>query len=187
MKAKKRIRYIQFLFSKKCHTVYNPRLKGLVNALEDCQRLFLRSINLGPTLEDTSTESYCHRPRQLGLEPLFLKRIKSSLILAYKMVSSLVPGSSPFFPPHSAATAVFSVPGGTRAATALRAHPFQLQLAGPQDDGWTAGSSEKSFNFLISQIWKNLPLDAAAYGTLSSFSSAMENHHAEFSLSPFVV
>ncbi|GAV03838.1 hypothetical protein RvY_14213 [Ramazzottius varieornatus] len=77
--------------------VYNPRLKGLVNALEDCQRLFLRSINLAPASEDTSTERNCHRLRQVGLEPLVLKRIKASLILAYKMVPDLVPVSSPFF------------------------------------------------------------------------------------------
>ncbi|GAV04617.1 hypothetical protein RvY_14878 [Ramazzottius varieornatus] len=194
MEAKKRIRYIRFLFSKKCQgaritlfkslvlplfdycsTVYNPRLKGLVNALEDCQRLLLRSIDLGAALEDTWTERYCHRLRQLGLEPLILKRIKASLILAYKMMSNLVPVSTPFLQPHFTATAVPSAAGGTRAATALRAHPFPLQLAGPQDDGWIAGSSDKSFAFLISQIWKNLPLDAADYETLSSFSLAIEN------------
>ena len=135
MKARKRIRYISFLFSRKCQrarltlfkslvvplfdycaVVCNPRLKGLVDDLEDCVRTFLRSINLGPALEDTSVGRYANRLRQLSMEPLILKRIKASLILAFKILFNLVPVSTPLFVPLGTVAAVHSVAGGTRGA-----------------------------------------------------------------------
>ena len=135
-KAKKRLRYIMFLFNKSCQraritlyrslvlplfdycsTVYNPRLKGLTDGLEDCSRAFLRSINLGPALEDTSTGRYISRLHQLGLEPLVLRRVKASLILAFKLIFGLVPVSNIFFSP----LCLDAVSGGTRGAGALRA------------------------------------------------------------------
>ena len=188
-KVRKRMRYISFLFSRSCQraritlykslvlplldyccVVYNPHLKGLTDGLEDCTRAFLQSINLGPALEDTSVGRYCNRLRQLGLEPLILRRIKASLILAYKMIFGLVPVSNLFFSPLRLDTAGLFVSGGTRAAGALRAHPYPLQLSGQTDQGWMIGLSEKSFAFLIARIWNDLPLDAAAYESLPSFS-----------------
>ena len=129
-KVKKRLSYISFLFSKSCQraritlykslvlslldyccVVYNPRLKGLTEGLEDCTRTFLQSINLGPALEDTSVRRYCNRLRQLGLEPLVLRRIKASLVLAYKIIFGLVPVSNLFFSPLclDAAVSLFQV------------------------------------------------------------------------------
>ena len=104
-KALKRIRYITFLFNRKCQraritlfnslvlplfdycsVVYCPRLKGLIDDLEGCVRAFLRSICLGPAPEDSSIGRYSSRLRQLEMEPLILKKIKVSLVLAYKML-----------------------------------------------------------------------------------------------------
>ena len=47
---------------------------------------------------------------------------------------------------------------------------YPLQLSGQTDQGWMIGLSEKSFAFLIARIWNDLPLDAAAYESLPSFS-----------------
>ena len=188
-KVRKRMRYISFLFSRSCQraritlykslvlplldyccVVYNPRLKGLIDGLEDCTRTFLQSINLGPALEDTSVGRYSNRLRQLGLEPLILRRIRASLILAYKMIFGLIPVSNQFFSPLCLDTAGLFVSGGTRAAGALRAHPCPLQLSEQTDQGWAIGHSEKSFAFLVARIWNDLPFDAAAYESLPSFS-----------------
>ena len=109
-----------------CTVVCNPRLKGLVDELEDCVRMFLRSINLGPALEDTSIGRYVNRLRQLSMEPLILKRIKASLILAFKIVFNLVPVSNLLFISLGTVTAANSVSDGTRGAGAFRAHPFPL-------------------------------------------------------------
>ena len=192
-KVRKRLRYISFLFSRSCQrarinlfkslvlplldyccVVYNPRLKGLTDGLEDCTRKFLQSVNLGPALEDTSVGRYCNRLRQLGLEPLVLRRIKASLVLAYKMIFGLVPVSNLLFSPLCLDAAGLSVSGGTRAAGALRAHPYPLQLSRQTDQGWTIGCSDKSFASLVARIWNDLPLDAAAYESLSSFSLCIQ-------------
>ena len=136
-KALKRIRYITFLFNRKCQrariTLYNslvlplfnycsvvycPRQKGLVDDLEGCVRFFLRSICSGPAAEDSSIGRYSNRLRQLEMEPLILKRIKVSLVLAYKMIFSLVPVSNPFFIPLDTFAAGSSIAGATRAAEA---------------------------------------------------------------------
>lgn len=93
-KAKKKVRYISFLFNRTCQrariiphkilvlplfdhcgAVYNPLHKGLTDRLEDCSRAFLRSSNLGPAPEDTSTGRYILRLHQLGIEPLVLRRM----------------------------------------------------------------------------------------------------------------
>ena len=158
----------------RCLRVIITRLKGLVNRLEDCARAFLRSINLGPALGDTSTGRYISRLHQLDLEPLVLRRIKASLILAFKLIFGLVPVSNLFFSPLCLEAAGSSVSGGTRGAGALRAHPYPLRLTGPTDDGWNIGLSERSFAFLIARIWNDLPLDVATYESLPSFSNSLD-------------
>ena len=90
------------------------------------------------------------------------------------MIFGLVPVSNLFFSPLSLDAAGLFVSGGTRAAGALRAHPYPLQLSGQTDQGWTIGLSEKSFAFLVARIWNDLPLDAAAYESLHSFSLSIQ-------------
>ena len=121
-------------------------------------------------MESTSVERYCSRLQQLGLEPLILKRIKASLILAFKMIFSLLPTANIFFQPLCLDTAGSSVAGSTRRAGALRAHPYPLQLAERTEQGWITGLSDKSFAFLVSKIWNDLPFDAAAYESVATFS-----------------
>ena len=86
------------------------------------------------------------------------------------MIFGLVPVSIVFFLPLCLDATGFFVSGGTRAAGVLRAHPYHLQLSGQTDQGWTIGLSEKSFAFLVARIWNDLPLDAATYESLPSFS-----------------
>ena len=147
----------------------------LVDDLEDCVRMFLRSINLSPALEDTSVGRYANRLRQLGMEPLILKRIEASLVLAFKILFNLVPVITPLFVSLGTVAAFHSVSGSTRGAGALRAHPFPLQLNSTQDGGSTIGASDKSFAHLIARIWNSLTLDAAAYESLPRFVSALES------------
>ena len=195
-KVMKRIRYITFLFNRKCQrariTLFNslvlplfdycsvvccPRLKGLVDDLEGCVRFFLRSICSGPAAEYSSIGRYSNRLRQLEMEPLILERIKASLVLAYKMVFSLVPVSNPFFIPLDPFAAGSSIAGATRAAEALRAHPFPIQLNGPHMYGSTVGASDKSFVSLVSRIWNSLKLNIDAFDSLPSFILALNKYN----------
>ena len=194
IKVKKRIHYISFLFSRKCQrariTLYkslviplldycgvvnNPRLKGLIDELEGCQRLFLQTINLGDAMEDSSVDRYCNRLHQLGMEPLILRRIKASLILAYKIIFHVVPVGNFLFVEFESVAASNSVAGNTRRIGTIRAHPWPIQLNGSCLNGWKAGAADKSFAFLISRIWNDLSLNAEAFFSLQSFSSALDS------------
>ena len=195
-KAPKRIRYITFLFDRKCQraritlfnslvsplfdyciVVYFPRQKGLVDDLEEYVRAFLRLICLGPAAEDSSISRSSSRLQQLEMEPLILKRIKVSLVLAYKMIFSLVPGNNPFFIPLDSFAAGSSIAGTTRAAAVLRAHPLPIQLNGLHMYRSTIGASDKSFVSLVGRIWNSLKLNADASNSLSSFLLALKRYN----------
>ena len=89
------------------------------------------------------------------------------------MIFDLVPASTSFFPPLCLNAASLSVSGGTRAAGALRTHPYPLQLSGQTDHGWTTGISDKSFAFLIARIRNELSLDEAVHASLPNLSHSI--------------
>ncbi|GAU90193.1 hypothetical protein RvY_02645 [Ramazzottius varieornatus] len=192
VKAKKRVRYISSLFNRKCQrarithfqslvlplltycsVVCSPRQKGLIDDPEDCQRKFLRTINFGLAMEDSSIERYCSRLQQRRMELLILKRIKDSLVLAYKMVSRNVPVGDFFFEPFVSVAAPRSVAGNTRRTGMIRSHPFPLQLNASLDRR-NIRASDSSFAYLVSRIWNDVVLNAKAYTSPTKFSQAVD-------------
>ena len=192
-KAKKRIRYICALFDRRCQrarivlfhslvvplleycfVVCNPDRQYLIDDLESCVKEFLKNVNIGPAEEDTSAERYCSRLRQLGLEPIIFRRIKQSLILAYKMIFRLVPVGHDLFEPFSSVAAVNFVAGNTRQTVQVRSHPRPVQPSSGDSDRWRTGNADGSFVHMICRIWNILPLDDAAFSSLNSFATSLD-------------
>ncbi|OQV19454.1 hypothetical protein BV898_06445 [Hypsibius exemplaris] len=79
---------------------YKSRKKLLIDSLEGRVKRFLRTLNLSGIPDASSDERYCHRLRQLEWQPLFLRRLKQSSMLAYKLIFNNIPLDELLFQPY---------------------------------------------------------------------------------------
>ena len=86
-----------------CSAFLNPTLKCVSDLLEDCQEKFLRTIQLSVLPEGTTDDHYYQRLSVINWDPLIVRRIKHSLVLAHKMLFRHIPCGDfifePFVPP----------------------------------------------------------------------------------------
>lgn len=109
-----------------CVTICNPHQLGLIDGLESCVIHLLKAINLGMVPDASTDERYCHHLREIGWEPLNLRRIKLPFLFTYKLIHKLMPfGECLFQPkiPHTAAV----VSNSSRSASNLLAYPRLIQ------------------------------------------------------------
>ncbi|OQV19112.1 hypothetical protein BV898_06752 [Hypsibius exemplaris] len=100
----------------------------LLDDLEDCMNKFLRTtLNVERSQEASSDERYCHRLKELGWEPLFLRRLKQSLVLAYK-----IPLGESLFGPFIPITTASAVAANTRRMGKILDHPKAVPTALPE-------------------------------------------------------
>ena len=153
-KASQRIRYISALFPGRCDrarimlfqslvmplfdycsTVCSPRLRCVIDVLESPVKRFLRTIQLGILHESSTDDHYCQRLKQIGWDCLVLRRIKLTLLLAYKLIVGIVPHGDLMFETLNSVLSAVSVAGSRRSQTQLQGHPLPIQFRKDQRDG----------------------------------------------------
>ena len=140
---------------------------------------------MGRLPDASSAERYCHRLREIGWQPLILRRIKAALIFAYKMIYGTVPYGKNLFRPYIPdAAAAFSVSGHTRSASALLSHPHPIQQPKHNEGPVLCGTADGSFSYVVDKIWNSLPFPAVSYFTVESFSASLEQ--MDWSTIPYV-
>ena len=107
--------------------VVHPQLKTLNDAMEKTVNTFLKSNNLGESQGLSSEEKYCSRLMQLGMEPLVIRRLRSALLLAYKLVFRKIPLGEYLFESFVSVASALSVAGNTRTAHLRLQHPHPIQ------------------------------------------------------------
>ena len=162
-----------------CSAVIHPQLKTLNEAMEKSVNAFLRTVNLGVPLEASSSVKYGMRLTQLELEPLFIRRLKLALLMAYKLIFERIPYGELLFEPFIPFAAASSVAGGTRSAIQRRQHPRPIQMVKKSNS-----SAEGSFAYVVSKMWIDLPFDESAYFSLPAFQHAL--NHLDWTRVPFV-
>ncbi|XP_055348362.1 uncharacterized protein LOC129595392 [Paramacrobiotus metropolitanus] len=107
-----------------CSPVVKPFLKTHRDDLDKCALKFLKRLRMGNARTD-----YSGRLREINWDCVELRRIKTSLCVAYKLVFGMIPFGSHFFICYESVTAVDTVAGNTRNADRMSRHPFPIQAA----------------------------------------------------------
>jgi hypothetical protein len=142
--------------------------------LEGCVKRFLRLLNLGELPDVSSNERYCHRLREMKWEPLVLRRIRVSLLFAYKLIFGIVPLGESLFLPYNPVAAGLCIAGRTRNIKHQMSHPHPIQFNRSLPDGRTCHPADGSFAQLVEKIWNHLSLPPEAYSSIATFSTHME-------------
>ena len=170
-----------------CAAVVHPQLKTLNDALEKTVHTFLRTVNLGVPLNASPDVKYSIRLMQLGMEPLAVRRLKSALSMAYKLLFGRIPFANYFFEPFIPVASASLVAGNTRDAHQRLQHPRPIQVVKKSDSAVlahgssrpatsrTRGPADGSFSDIIQKIWNDLPFAEYAYASLGAFKAALED------------
>lgn len=132
--------------------VWNPSAKYLIDLLENVQRKFTKRIN------SISHLSYPERLSILNLESLELRRLKTDLIMYYKIINNLT---------CIDAKLVFSFkPSSLRSSNRLVSNRFTLQK--PAKPLQTLSNS---FFYRTIDVWNGLPDSVFSVNSLSAFKN----------------
>jgi len=129
--------------------VWNPHLLKHINAIENVQRRFTKRV---PSI---SNLPYPERLAILGLEPLELRRLKSDLVLYFKIFHNLVHLSRSYLPSELPPTHTRS--GGNRLATPSFS---------------TLNLNNDFFERCIA-YWNSLPAHVVQCSTVKSFKTSL--------------
>ena len=162
-KVNKRVRYINCLFPQSCQrarlvlfqslvlplfdhcaAVVHPQLKTLNDAMEKLVHAFLRTVNLGVPSDASPDVKYSLRLKQLGMEPLVIRRLKRALSMAYKFIFGRIPFSNSFFETFVPVAPASLVAGNTRRAHQRLQHPRPIQVIKKSDNAVLAQGSSSS-------------------------------------------
>ena len=152
----------------------NPYLKYISEDLEQPLKEFLRGLHLGVLPEESSDYRYCQRLSVIGWEPIVLRRIISSLCLAYKLVFKLIPCGHQIFSDYIPPSALCA--SKTRTVAKNLAHPRPIQPVVITIGNVQMKTSARSFAFITSKVWNSLPFPAPAYESLQKFKKCLSFH-----------
>ena len=175
-----------------CAAVVHPQLKTLNDALEKTVHAFLRTVNLGVPPDASPDEKYSLLLMQLGMEPLVIRRLKSALSMAYKLIIGRIPFASYFFESFVPVASAALVAGNTRTAHQRLQHPRPVQVVKRNDAmsqsnalvphgsassfaARTGGPAEGTFSYIAQKVWNDLPFPESAYAPLTTFQAALEH------------
>ena len=177
-----------------CAAVVHPQLKTLNDALEKTVHAFLRTVNLGVPPDASPDEKYSLRLMQLQMEPLVIRRLKSALSMAYKLIVGRIPFANYFFETFVPVASATLVAGNTRTAHQRLQHPRPVQVVKRNDvvahgstssfAARTGGPAERTFSYIVQKIWNDLPFPESAYASLNTFQTALD--HLDWKRLPFV-
>ena len=132
-----------------CTVVWSPSLVRDIDILEKVQRRFTKRL---PGLQNLT---YHQRLASLNLESLELRRLRSDLIFAYKLVFGLQNVNVSDF---------FEVRTNTRS----RGHPYKLDLP--------TAKNRTRFNFFsyrVIRVWNALPTETVNFSSLGCFKKSL--------------
>jgi hypothetical protein len=131
--------------------VWNPSVKYLIDLLENVQRKFTKRIN------SISHLPYLERLSILNLEPLELRRLKTDLIMYFKIINNLT-----CIEPKS----VFTFKQPPLCANRSTFHPFMLVKPAK-----SLQILSRSFFYRAIDCWNELPLSVVTTNSLHRFKS----------------
>ena len=155
--------------------------------MENSVHAFLRTVNLGVPSDASPDVKYSLRLKQLGMEPLVIRRLKSALSMAYKFIFGRIPFSNSFFETFVPVAPASLVAGNTRRAHQRLQHPRPIQVIKKSDNAvlaqgssssatsWTRGPAEGTFSDIVQKTWNDLPFAESAYASLGAFKAALED------------
>ena len=181
--GRKRIRYINSLFQYRNSAARLQLFSSLVQSVldycpsvawsfsimtvkevENCAGKFLRTIRLGFSNKWSTDERYMANALEISWTSQLVRRVKLTLLFAYKLIMGTVPLGSLFFqsylfPSHSGPSA------STRRQNHLLNHPCPIQPAGSFFNGKMLPTCQKSFVHVVCTIWNglNFPTDVLKF------------------------
>ena len=191
--GRKRIRYLSCLFKYRnsaarimlynalvqslldyCPAVTWSFLIGSIREIERCARRFLRSIRLGVSSKWSDDERYEKNALEVGWSSQIVRRVKLSLIFAFKLVYNYVPLGHYLFQkyddPLQSEDAI-----STRSLARLQRHPCPIQPSGTFFKGQHLPTAPKSFVAIVCKLWNELDLPTDAFESKWKFSSALDS------------
>ena len=144
-----------------------------VKQVENCAGKFLRTIRLGFCNKWSTDERYMKNALEIGWTSQLVRRVKLTLLFAYKLIMGIIPLGSLFFQPylfpsHSGPSA------STRRQDRLINHPCPIQPAGTFVNGKMLPTCQKSFVHVVCTIWNSFNFSADVFQFKWKFSSALD-------------
>ena len=136
---------------------------------------FLRGLKLGVDRSGTSDEHYRQRLAVIGWDPVIIRRVKHSLILAYKLIFCHLPYGDLLFERFNPSPPSSSVAGNTRGLQRLTAdHPHPIHQRTLSFGNVELKPSARSFTFYVCRIWNALLLQPEDIDRLSHFTKFLD-------------